>query len=124
MAEYTVRNQKTNPVLTFRARTLDALLSARPEASSLAIEKLRRDYKVLTGREFEIADNQLAQLLRRYGADSAGMWKSAVLGLPPASFEAAVCFRDGFLRRPLSPSVTKSLEVAQAFYELLLAARS
>lgn len=119
MTEFTIRNKSTNPILTLRPTVLSALLQARPEASSLVLAKYSKDYKQLTGKAVHVDHEQQQQLLRHYGADSSGQWKSRFATNPAPWFYVEKCFVDGFLNGAISSSLLGDLAIVEAFFDLL-----
>lgn len=119
MAEFTLRNKSTRPILTLRPAIFEALLAARPEASSLVWAKYCQDYQALTGKAVSLDHEQLQALLARYGANAAGTWTSRYASLPVPWYQVERTFVAGFLQRMTSAGLAEDLRLAQAFYDLL-----
>jgi hypothetical protein len=117
--EFSIRNKRTHPIVTFKRPVLDALLAADPEASSLVLSKRSTDYQRITGLPLSIDHEQQRELLKRYGADDREQWTSRFSTLPFPWFEIERTFVEGFMARSTSRGVLKDLEVASAFYAML-----
>lgn len=119
MQEFTLRNKTTNPILKLTPAMLKKVLAARPESCQLMLAKYRRDYKSLTGKTVGVDHDQHMILLQRVNADSNGMWPSRYFQLPNPYYHVMTIFQDGFLNRATSESLSKDLELAEAFYAML-----
>lgn len=118
-APYTIRNKATRPIATLRPTALNALLQARPEASTLALAKLYQDYAQLTGKQLSLDHEQRQLLLHRFGANEQDLWHSAFSQLPHPWFVVKSLFSDGFMRGALSKGLLEDLSVARAFFDML-----
>ena len=119
MVEHTIRNKATNPIVTLRPKTLEAMLAARPESSSLALARFTALYKSLTNKSISLDYDQQQLFLQRYGADSQGAWVSRFSRLPYELLKVMGLFKDGFFRDPNMGGFLQDLAVAELFFDML-----
>ncbi len=119
MVEHTIRNKTTNPIVTLRPKTLQAMLAARPESSSLTLARFTALYRSLTNKSITLDYDQQQLLLERYDADSQGMWVSRFSKLPYDLLKVVGLFKDGFFRDPNMEGFLHDLTVAEVFYDML-----
>lgn len=119
MREFTLRNKATQPILSLTPAMLTKLLAARPESAQLVLHKYMQDYRALTGKAPHLDYEQQQELLKRAGANKQGVWTSVYSQLPLPWYQVRSVFTDGFLSRTTSESMSKDLELAEAFYSLL-----
>jgi hypothetical protein len=98
---------------------LAKMLAARPESARLVLNKYMRDYHTLTGKTPRLDYDQEQELQNRAGANAQGVWTSSYSQLPLPWYQVQSVFCDGFRARTTSESLSKDLELAEAFYSLL-----
>ncbi len=119
MKEFTIKQKKTQPILTLAPKVLDAFLKARPESISLVLARTLQSYKLLTNKTLMLQHDQQEQLLARVGADASGMWTSKYSKVRSTLFYVKNAFTEGFMRRSIGGELLEDLAIVEAFYEML-----
>lgn len=119
MREFSLRNKSKNPIMTLSPAMLKLALAARPESVSLMLAKYVSDYKQLTGKKITIDYEQNLILAKHMGADERGTWVSRYSGIPFNLFMIERLFKDGFMMRIDSKSLTEDLKLAEDFFDML-----
>lgn len=118
MQTHTIRNKgKPTPIFTLTPAFFARVQECYPEAVTLALGSMVKQYQTLTGKKIVLDHEQQLALMKMCGADASGTWVSRYSRLKGRPFRLLRTFESGFLSESLA--LDEALELAQEFFVLL-----
>lgn len=119
MPTHTIRNKSSaTPIVTFKAKQWAEFRKCHPEAVSLTIAWLKKNYKQLTGKNLVLSHEQVLEFYSWVGADSSGIWRSKFSGLGLDAHLISQSFQDGILMSS-SLDLETVLRVSNEFFSMM-----